>query len=80
MARHDMDEEVEQHLQDRYAELLTAGVPPDEATRLVREEIRGWTPRVPGDALASLAGDLRYACRSLGKHPGFAIVVIQSSR
>jgi putative ABC transport system permease protein len=74
MTKNDMDEEIEQHLQDRYAELLTSGVAPDEAARLVREEIRGWTPRA--GALDGVAGDVRYACRSLGKHPGFAIVVV----
>ena len=74
MTRHDMDEEVEQHLEDRYRELLASGVSPEEARRLVGEEIRGWTPR--SGALDGVAGDLRYACRSLGNHPGFAIVVI----
>jgi putative ABC transport system permease protein len=74
MTRHDMDEEIEQHLEDRYRELLASGVSPEEARRLVGEEIRGWTPR--SGALDGVAGDVRYACRSLGNHPGFAIVVI----
>ena len=74
MTRNDLNEEVEQHLDDRYEELLASGVSPEEATRMVDEEIRGWTPR--SGALDGVAGDVRYACRSLGKHPGFAIVVI----
>jgi putative ABC transport system permease protein len=76
MTRHDMDEEVEQHLQDRYAELLASGVPPAEATRLVREEIRGWTPRARGAGLAELDGDVRFAVRTLRKNPAFTAVVL----
>ena len=45
---------------------------PEEATRLVDEEIRGWTPRSGRRSTASPA--MRYACRSLG-HLGLRIVV-----
>jgi putative ABC transport system permease protein len=69
-----LDEEIEQHLDDRYRELVAGGVPPDEASRLVREEVRGWTPRAV--RFDGVVGDLRFALRTLRKNPGFAVVVL----
>jgi putative ABC transport system permease protein len=71
---YDVDDEIEQHLDDRYRELIASGVAADAAARLVREELRGWTSRrAPFD---SLGGDLRFAVRTLGRHAGFAAIVV----
>jgi putative ABC transport system permease protein len=71
---YDLDEEIEQHLDDRYRELIAAGVPPDEAARLVRDEVRGWAPRrAPLDAVGA---DLRFAMRTLRRNAGFTAVVL----
>ena len=71
---YDIDDEIEQHLDDRHRELIAGGVPADEAARLVREELRGWTPRrAPFDGVG---GDLRFAIRTLRRHAGFAAIVL----
>jgi putative ABC transport system permease protein len=71
---YDLDEEIEQHLDDRYRDLIAGGVAPDAAARLVREEVRGWTPRrAPFDGVA---GDLRFAIRTLRRNAGFTAVVL----
>jgi putative ABC transport system permease protein len=71
---YDLDEEIEQHLDDRYRELIARGVSPDAAARLVRDEVRGWTPRrAPFDGVG---GDLRFAIRTLRRNAGFAAVVL----
>jgi putative ABC transport system permease protein len=71
---YDVDDEIEQHLDDRYRELIAGGVPADEAAQLVREELRGWTPRrAPFDGVG---GDLRFAVRTLRRHAGFAAIVL----
>lgn len=48
-------DELTQHLQDRYDELVASGVAPDDATRLTREEFQS------GTALASRLAPLRQA-------------------
>jgi putative ABC transport system permease protein len=71
---YEIDEEIEQHLDDRYRELIAAGRSADEAERLVRDEVRGWTPT--RRVLNGIAGDARFAIRALGKQPGFTAVVL----
>jgi len=71
---YDLDEEIEQHLDDRYRELIAGGRSPEDAARLVREEVRGWTPqRAP---LGGVAADVNFAVRTLRRRIGFAAVVI----
>jgi putative ABC transport system permease protein len=86
-----LNEEVRQHLDDRYAELRAAGMPDADATRLVLAELEGarhsdlaeppLLERVeagtasPG-LLRGLSGDLRFAWRMIAKTPGFAAVVV----
>ena len=71
---YELDEEIEQHLDDRYRELIAGGMSADEAAHLVREEVRGWTPtRAYFDGIG---GDLRFTLRTLRKHPGFTAVVL----
>jgi putative ABC transport system permease protein len=71
---YDLDEEIEQHLDDRYRELIAGGVAPDEAARRVRDEVRGWRPRrAPLDGLGA---DVRFAIRTLGRNAGFTAVVL----
>src|SRR5262245_52494450 len=48
-------EELSQHLDDRFREMVSGGTAPDEATRLLREEISGT------DLLASRLAGLRQA-------------------
>ncbi len=71
---YELDDEIEQHLEDRYRELVAGGVPPEEAAGLVRDEVRGWTPR--RSRFDGVGGDLRFALRTLRKNPGFTIVVL----
>jgi predicted permease len=71
---YELDDEIEQHLEDRYRELVAAGAPPDEAARVVLEEVRGWTPRPA--RLDGVRGDLTFALRTLRKNPGFTLVVL----
>jgi len=71
---YDVDDEIEQHLDDRYRELIASGMSADAAARLVREELRGWTPRRA--PLDSIGGDLRFAVRTLRRHAGFAAIVV----
>src|SRR5919204_919624 len=48
--------------------------PHDEAARAVCEEVRGWTPR--RTYFRGIGGDVRFAVRTLRKHPGFTAVVL----
>ena len=73
---YDVDEEIEQHLDDRYQELLASGVGEDEARRIVAGEIRGWTPRPA--RLDGVGGDVRFALRTLRRNLGFAAVVLST--
>ncbi|HMF96067.1 MAG TPA: ABC transporter permease [Vicinamibacterales bacterium] len=71
---YDLDEEIEQHLDDRYRELLASGMTPDDAARIVRDEVRGWTPRrVRFDGVGA---DFRFAIRTLRRNAGFTAVVL----
>src|SRR5262245_47698818 len=78
-----LNEEIQQHLEDRYDELRAAGLSHADARRAVLEEAeacgpalqRGFArlrPRAPTD----IGGDVRYAWRGLRKQPGFAATVI----
>src|SRR3954466_4160763 len=71
---YDLDDEIEQHLDDRYRELVDGGLPPLEAERIVCDELRGWTPRRA--YLRGIGGDVRFAMRSLRRQPGFTAVVL----
>jgi putative ABC transport system permease protein len=71
---YDFDEELEQHLDDRFRDLVSGGCTAAEAERVIGDEVRGWTPRRPG--LGGIMGDLRFAVRTLRKHPGFTAVVL----
>jgi putative ABC transport system permease protein len=78
----DMDEELSFHLESRIADLIQAGVHPDEARRTAllefggiettKEECRDtrWTRY-----LEDLVRDIRYSGRILFKSPGFVIAV-----
>jgi putative ABC transport system permease protein len=75
MTRRDLDEEIEQHLQDRYEELVESGMAPDAALRAVAGEVADLpSPRAP--LLVGLGGDIRYALRTLRKNAGFAAIVV----
>jgi putative ABC transport system permease protein len=71
---YELDDEIEQHLDDRYREMMADGRSADEAARLVCDEVRGWTPR--RRYFHGVGGDVRFAVRSLRKHPGFTAVVL----
>lgn len=87
-------EELNQHLSDRYEELLAAGDSPEQATAIVLKEwngekltaelsevIAGEPPAAIGhdtDFLGGVAKDLRHGARLLRLNPGFAIVAVLS--
>src|SRR5687768_11118786 len=57
-------DELSQHLEDHYRELLTAGMPADEARRLTLAEFRG------GNVLARYMAPLRQAQAPASVTPG----------
>jgi hypothetical protein len=79
----ELDEELAAHLRMAIADRIERGERPDEAARAARRELGnvglikevtrdtwGWT------TLEQLAQDVRYACRTLRKAPGFSAVAI----
>src|SRR5436189_6087801 len=70
----DLPEEIAHHLQDLYDDLRARGASDDAARRAVADELEGAT--FGARPMADLRGDLRYAFRTLRKHPGFAAVVM----
>jgi predicted permease len=82
-ADRDIADEVEHWMDEELADLIASGVPPDEARRTVRlrhgdgaaarEDVRsyGWE-----HTIETLATDLRYGARRLGRSPGFTAVAV----
>ena len=86
-------EELNQHLTDRYEDLVASGMPPAKADAAVRQElsagklasalqgIHATAPRVDesaGGVFAGLWKDLRHGARLLRLNPGFAAVAVLS--
>jgi putative ABC transport system permease protein len=80
-----MDEEFEAHLALRAADLVGRGLSPEHAARQARLEFGNLT--VAKEAareswsiawLERLSQDVRYAFRTLGRNPGFALVAVLS--
>ena len=72
----DVSEEFRQHLDDQYQELRAAGSSHDEAMRAMEDDVnavRSGRARLRPDIVAA---DVRYALRTLRKHPGFTAVVL----
>ncbi|HZQ52399.1 MAG TPA: ABC transporter permease [Bryobacteraceae bacterium] len=85
----ELTEEMAQHLEDRYNDLLKSGASAEEAQRNALAELDDFKPNRPprqepaplgagssGRRLEQIRKDLQYAFRSLRKNPGFALVVI----
>ena len=79
----ELDDELRFHTERQIQKYVQAGFTPEEAARRVRLEFGGFDQvkeecrDARGVGLWEEAGrNLRYACRSLVKRPGFAVVVI----
>ena len=68
-----LNQEMRQHLDDEYAALRAGGATDAEAMRALAGDLDAIGAPAP---VADLAGDLRYAVRSLRQHPGFTAVVV----
>ena len=75
--RRAVNEEMRQHLEDRYDELRSAGASHEEAVRATLAELESEEPgAISRVDLLDLTADLRYALRALRKSPLFAIAVV----
>jgi predicted permease len=79
----DLDAEIEQFVEDLTTRNIERGLAPDDARRAALVEIGGvqQVREATRDtwrfaALETLARDLRYGCRMIGRTPGFALVVV----
>ena len=79
----DIDDELALHIEAHARDLVSEGVPPEEARRRALATFGGMAPirELTRDArsvrwLEDLLGDLRYAVRSFRHDPGVAVVAI----
>src|SRR4051794_27555763 len=81
----EMLQELEQHLEDRYADLIAQGESPASANDLVKREIEKLHPPNPrqivlstpgGTMFSNLKQDIRYALRMMVKRPLFSLAII----
>jgi predicted permease len=79
----DLQDEMEAFLAEEAAENEARGMSPDEARRQARVKLGNaqkvreslWTQNSP-QPLARIGRDLKYACRTLSRTPGFSIIAI----
>ena len=79
----ELDEEIRFHLAEEAADRVTGGVAPEQAIAAARRDfgnvvlVREATREVWGWGVAERSiQDLRYALRSLNRHPGFSAAVV----
>jgi predicted permease len=79
----ELADEIESHLQMHIEDKVRAGITPDEARREAMLEMGGvertkqaYRERSTLPLVENALGDLRFAVRQLGKHPGFAAIAI----
>src|SRR5689334_441381 len=78
-----LDRELRFHLEQHAADLMARGVPPDEAHRQaqlalgLREPVKEQCRDVRGTRwLDDLSRDVRHACRTFRRLPGFATIAV----